>query len=321
MSKHVSRLNRAEVSLSVIVVVWAVHFIVVKDAIDILPPLAFNALRFSLGLPLLLAAGLRSPSALRVDRRDIPRLLVLGMIGPLGYQIFFILGLDRTTSTNTALLVSTMPTWTALLTMALGIIMIRRQMITGVIMSLAGVALVILSQSGSGLSIAPSDLVGSGLALCGAIVAAWYNIMIKPLVDRYGSTAVAVWTYLITTGGLLLAAAPDLATLTADNLPLRVWPNLLYSGILSCGAGFLVENYALRRIGPARTASYYNFQPVIAAAAGVIVLGDPLTAGLVIGGVLVLWGVLVVRRNTYLRLPSTPDPDPVRRRDAVPVGE
>jgi hypothetical protein len=43
---------------------------------------------------------------------------------------------------------------------------------------------------------------------------------------------------------------------------------------------------------------------------GVLLLDDPLTAGLVIGGALTLWGVLVVRRNIFLR-PAEPAPAPL----------
>jgi drug/metabolite transporter (DMT)-like permease len=296
------RTRRADVAMSLIIVVWAVHFIVVKDAITFLPSLAFNAIRFSLGLPVLLTAALRSSTGMRIARADVPRLLALGMIGPLGYQVFFALAIGRTTSTNTALLTSTAPMWTALFSLALGILVIRRPMLIGLAMSLMGVSLVVLGGADSGPSLSTTDLLGSLLALAGALVTAVYNISIKSLVDRYGSTTVAVWVYLITTVGLLIIATPDLLTLTADNLPVRVWPNLLYSGILSSGFGFLVESYAIRHIGPTRMSSYSNFTPVIAALAGILVMGDSLTVSLLIGGGLALGGVVLVRKNTYLRL-------------------
>ncbi len=300
----------ADIGMVVMTFVWGVHYIVVKDALSDLAPLAFNAIRFSIGLPVILLAGLQRPAALRLARRDIPRLLLLGLIGPFGYQIFFILSLERTTSTNTALLTATMPTWTALLTIMLGIIVIRRQMLVGVALSLVGVALVVVGQSEGGLSLSRSDVLGSGLALGAAMVTAVYNISIKPLVDRYGGTVIAFWTYCLSTVGLIVASAPDLAALDSDSLPVRVLPNLLYSGILSCAFGFLTENFALHRLGPARTATYYNFTPIIAAFAGVAILGDPLTVGLVVGGALTLWSVTVVRRNTFLRLPvSHPKPE------------
>lgn len=307
------RRHGADIGMSVMVLIWGLHYIVVKDAIATLPPFAFLAIRFLLGLPVMLAFSLRHLPALRIERQDVPRLLGLGLIGPLGYQVFFIQALARTTSTNTALLSSTLPTWIALLSLVLGIILIRRQLLVGVVMSMAGVVLVVLGGSPSGVSVSTQDLIGSGLALMAAMTSAVYTLRIKSLLDRYGGLAIALWTYVITITGLWIFAAPDLLRLTGDQLTVGILPHLLFSGILSCAGGFLVENYALRVLGPARLSPYYNITPIIAAAGGILFMGDPLTLVIVLGGALTLWGVIVVRRNTLLRMesPSRPAPDPI----------
>jgi drug/metabolite transporter (DMT)-like permease len=311
------RARRADVAMSLIILVWGTNYIVAKDALSHLPPLAFNAIRFALGLPVMVLAARRAPGGIRVAREDVLRLIGLGMLGPLGYQFFFILAIDRTTSTNTALLTSTAPMWTAIFSLLLGILVFRRPMLIGMVMSLLGVSLVVLGGSGSGFSLSHTALIGSGLALVAALVTALYNIQIKSLVDRYGSITVAVWVYAVTVIGLLIVAVPDLRTLSAENLPVRVWPNLFYSGVMSVGVGFLVESYAIKHIGPTRMSSYSNFTPIVAAVAGILVMGDSLTIALLIGGALTMTGVVLVRRNTYLRLPPTPptsDPEPTAAR-------
>ncbi len=301
------RARRADVAMSLIILVWGTNYIVAKDALSHLPPLAFNAIRFSLGLPVMALAARQAPGGIRVARQDVLRLIGLGMLGPLGYQFFFIQAIDRTTSTNTALLTSTAPMWTAVFSLLAGILVFRRPMLVGMAMSVTGVSLVVVGGSGSGFSLSHGALIGSGLALIAALVTALYNIQIKPLVDRYGSITVAVWVYGVTVIGLTITAAPDLLTLSAHNLPVRVWPNLFYSGVMSVGLGFLVESYAIKHIGPTRMSSYSNFTPIIAAISGILVMGDPLTIALLIGGALTMVGVLLVRRNTFLRLP---DPEP-----------
>jgi drug/metabolite transporter (DMT)-like permease len=311
-------MHRADVAMSLMVIVWGVHYIVVKDAFGNLAPLTFNAIRFMIGLPILLLAVARHPASLKIARRDALKLIPLGLIGPFGYQIFFVLGLARTTTTNTALLGSTMPLWTAILTIVLGIIVIRRQMIAGVIMSVIGVVLVVLGSSGTSLSISGADLVGSMMALASAMVTAYYNITVKPIIDRYGGTVVAVWTYVISTVGLIVVSSPDLLSLTPADVPTRVWPHLIFSGAISCALGFLIENYSLRTLGPARTALYYNFTPLVAAISGVAFMGDPLTLALIAGAGLTVAGTRIVRRNTWLRIPPDRAPETVRTRDPQP---
>lgn len=292
------------------VIVWGVQFIVMKDAIGTLPPLAYNAIRFSVGLPVLLAVGIRQRDRMRIDRADIPRLIALGLIGQFGYQVLTVLALARTTGTNVALLLATVPSWTAILSILVGALLVRRAMLLGLGMSLVGVILVILGDAGESLAVSHGDLVGMGLALTAALCISIFTINIKPLMDHYGASAIAIWTYILTCVGLIIVASPDLRTLGPADIPPRIWPHIAYSGILSSALGFLLEGYAIRHLGPARMANYYNVQPIVTAVAGVIVLSEPVTLPIALGGGLALIGVTIVRRNTLLR-PSRSAPSEV----------
>jgi drug/metabolite transporter (DMT)-like permease len=299
--KRLLEQHGADVAMSVIVVIWGLHFIVMKAGLSDIPPLTYNALRFTVALPVMLLVGLRHRAALRLNRRDLRWVVLVSVVGPLGYQIGFSMGLARTASTNTAILVATTPAWTALISILIGMVAIRRQLLLGIGVTLAGVVLVVLSRGGAELELSHDDLVGSALILGGTIVGAVGNILTKPVVDRLGGMALAIWTYTLTTLGCLILAGPDLITLTGDDVPVKVWPLVLYSGVLSSAGGFLAWNYAIKALGPTRAATYHNVPPIVAAVAGIVVMGDPLTAGLVIGGALTLWGVMVVRKHTFLR--------------------
>jgi drug/metabolite transporter (DMT)-like permease len=236
---------------------------------------------------------------------------VLGLGGQLAHQLFFVLSLDHTTSTNTALLIATAPTWIAVLSMLLGIIRLNRALILGVAVTLTGVTLVTLGQPGTGLSVSSRDVVGIALGLGSALALASYNIAIKPFMDRYGGLPIVVWIFTSTLVGLLIAAAPDLIALDPANLTPRVWLSLLYSGACSAALGYMLETHALRSLGSARAGTYYNAMPVIAAIAGILLLDDPLTTLIALGGLLTLCGVLVVRRHSHARSPqmsTTPSP-------------
>ncbi len=295
--------HRADALMSAIVFVWGLNFIIVKDALSEIDPLTYNAVRFAVGVPALTAIALRSGVALRVSRRDLGLIALATLVGPIGYQVFFVLGLDRTTSTNSALLVATMPAWTAVISIVIGLVMVSRRLMIGIAITLAGVALVVLGRAGASISLSEDDLLGSGLVLLATIISATGNILKKPLLDRLGGMRITLWSFWITTVGLAMIAAPDLVALSADDLPVSSWPNVLYSGLLAGVGGFTVMNYGLRELGPTRAASYHNFTPIIAGLAGVFVLGEPVGAGLLIGGPLTLAGVIVVRNNIYLRRP------------------
>ncbi len=286
------------------VFIWGFHFIVVKDAFTDLHPLTFNALRFLVGLPLMLLIGVQHGEMFALPRRDLGLIVLTTVIGPFSYQMLFISGLDRTTATNTALLVATMPVWTAIFSMVGGLTEVRRQLLAGIGLALGGVVLVVVAQGEGEIALTRNDLIGSVLVTGAAMSSGISQVISKPLVDRVGGMRLAVWRYSLNVFGLTLVALPGLVTLSPGDVPLGSLPHILYSGVLSGVGGFVFVTYGLREIGPTRTSSYFNFNPIIAAVAGIALLGEPLTLGLMAGGPLALYGVMVVRRNTFLRPPG-----------------
>ncbi|MBN1679561.1 MAG: DMT family transporter [Anaerolineae bacterium] len=293
--------NQANLAMSIMVFVWGFHFVVLKNGIDQIDPMTFNALRFTAALPLFILIPIRDRSLLRLSWRDFRSIALVTIIGPIGFQVFFVNGLDLTTSTNGALLLATMPTWTAVISLGLGWAELRSRLILGIFLSLIGVSIVVLGRGGSDFSLTHDDLIGSLMVTIAASIAAATNVFSKPLVDRLGGAQVAIWKYYLTTFGMIILAGPNLLTLSAADVPLNRVPNVLYSGWLAGSGGFLIGNYALRVLGPTRATSYHNLTPIIATIAGILVLGEPLTLGLIIGGPMTLVGVMTVRQNIYTR--------------------
>lgn len=296
--KEIWEMNSADLVMTAMVFIWGLHFIVVKDGLSDFEPLTFNAIRFTIAAPILILVAWRMLPKMRLSKRDFWVMVFLGLLGPTSYQIVFVLGLERTTSTNTALLVTTMPTWTALISVSMGLIALRRMLFVGIGVTLVGITLVILSRAEDGLSLSEDDLVGSALLLWGAIMMAIFVILSKPLVDRYGGMPIGIWTNWLTCIALLILAAPDMLKLQSDDLPLRVMPHLFYSGILSSAGGYLALNNAVQKLGSTRAATYHNFVPLVTAVASVYILHESLALGLIIGAILTLTGVAMVRMNT-----------------------
>lgn len=312
--KQFFREHDADVFMTMMVFIWGFHFVIMKDALGDISPLTYNALRFAVGAPFLSLLVVRDRSLLRLHRDEVGPVLLTTLAGPVAYQVLFAFGISHTTATNSALILATMPAWTAAVSLVIGLAELRRVLLGGLVMTLIGVALVVLSRAGANLSLAHDDLIGSVLLLAAAIVLGTSNIYRKVVVDRVGSMRATIWTYYINMVTLSLLAAPELISLSADDVPLGSLPNVAYSGVLSGVGGFIFNNYALSKIGPTRTSSYFNFNPVVAAFAGIVIVGEPFSVGLLVGGVLTLSGVMIVRQNMY-RKQGAPALEP----DRVPV--
>jgi drug/metabolite transporter (DMT)-like permease len=151
-----------ETALALMVFVWGVNFAVVKRALEAFDPLAFNALRYPIASAFVFVV-LRAQGPLALpERRDWPRILLLGVLGNVVYQMAFILGLDRTLAGHASLILALTPVFTAFLSSLTGHERPGPRTWLGAALAAAGVALV----TGSALTLGG----GSKRALQGDLI-------------------------------------------------------------------------------------------------------------------------------------------------------
>jgi drug/metabolite transporter (DMT)-like permease len=75
------------------------------------------------------------------------------------------------------------------------------------------------------------------------------------------------------------------------------WANLgamAYLGVVGTAVAFVWYYQGVRAIGPTRSAVFNNLVPIFGMTSGVLVLGEPLHASMVVGGLVALAGVTLV---------------------------
>lgn len=285
----------ADLAMLAIVVVWGVHFVVLKDAFATFEPITFNALRYGLPVPFFLLLMQRRPAMMHLRREDWRRLLTLALLGPVTYQILFVLGIKYTSSTNAALLSATMPAWVAIINILQRQIWMKAGLLIGIVTTLMGVCLVILGESNAGIALSHNDLLGSALVLLSAILLAYFTVGVKPLLREYNSTGIALHIHFIVWIALIVVALPDLTQLQASDFSLGLLPHFLFSGLLASAFGRVAYNHGIARLGSTRAAAYQNLVPLVTAATAVLFFHQTLTLALLLGGSITLLGVAVVR--------------------------
>jgi len=162
---------------------------------------------------------------------------------------------------------------------------------TGLALSAGG--LVVLALPG----LARPDLVG-GVLMLGA-GAAWglYSLLGRRAKDAVATNASSfARTLPLALAASGLAAAAGAAHVTATGVALA-----LTSGSIASGLAYAVWYAALRGLGGTRAAIVQLSVPVLAAAGGVLFLGEHLTARLLLAGVLVLGGIALAVRGRARR--------------------
>jgi drug/metabolite transporter (DMT)-like permease len=276
--------------LLLMVLIWGANFTVVKAALADIPPQAFNALRLVVATGIFLTAILLQgvPSVLR---RDWMRMAVLGIIGHFVYQFCFMSGLARTTASNSSLVLGCSPVAVSLASALAGHERILRSQWAGVLLSVAGVYLVV----GAGAHFGRSSLVGDSFTLLAVACWAVYTVGSRDLLARYSPLVVTGLTMAFGTAAYVPASLPSFLQLEWGRVHLWAWTALVFSSILALNVGYLIWYTSVQRIGNVRTSVYSNVTPLVAMTVAAVFLGERLTATNVLGASAILGGVAITR--------------------------
>jgi drug/metabolite transporter (DMT)-like permease len=287
-----------------VAVIWGANFAIVKVALEELSPLALNALRFPLASALLLVI-LRQRGRLHLpERRDFGRVLGLGVLGNVVYQLLFIYGLYLTRAGNASLLLATVPAWTSLLSYLMGHERPSPLVWTGIVGTLCGMGLVVAG--GSGFELGGATLAGDLLMIGAAAGWSMYTVGSRDLIQRYGPLRVTSWTLWVGTVGLVVIGAPALAATPFRAVPMSTWMAVGYAGFFALAIAYLLWYTGVQRIGSARTAVYSNLVPVVALLVAWLWLAERPTLLQGAGAAVILGGISVARLGTSRLIPASP---------------
>jgi drug/metabolite transporter (DMT)-like permease len=284
-----------ETALSLMVFVWGVNFAVVKHALATFHPLAFNASRFVIA-SLLVFGVLRARGELGMlpDRRDVPRIVVLGLLGNVLYQMCFIMGLDRSRAGHASVILALTPVMTAFLSMLTGHEKPGPRTWGGASLSILGIGLV----SGAAIRLEGRDaLVGDAILVTACIAWATYTVGARPIVRRYGAVRTTAWTMWIGAVGLIAIGTPALLEQDWGALDAGAWGGMVFSATFAIGLAYLIWYRGVERLGNTRTAIFSNLTPVVALAASAVLLKEAPSTLALLGAALTIGGVMIVRSD------------------------
>jgi drug/metabolite transporter (DMT)-like permease len=272
--------------------IWGVNFSVTKLALGQIPALPFTAVRFTLASVLLWFVLRATEGRAELPSGQVRRLVVLGVVGNTLYQIAFILGLARTSATNSSLILATVPTLVAVVAGMLGLERITRRMWAGIACGTVGVVLVIAT---SGEEISTGTIVGDALTVLAVLCWAGYTVGLRTLPEGFTPLRVTTVTTIAGMPGLLLAGLPGLLRLEWGAVSATGWAALAYATLLSLVVAYLLWNRSVQAMGGTRTAIYMCVTPLVAVGAAVVMLGEHVRPLQGVGAALIVAGVLLTR--------------------------
>ncbi len=281
--------------LSGAALLWAGNFVLGRAMRGHIPPVGLAFWRWSLALVVLLVVygrRLVAQRALLLGR--LPVVVALGILGVGNFNLFLYLGLQETTATNALLLNAAAPAFILALSFAAGQGRPTGRMVLGVLLSLAGVA-VILSQgqlsSLGALRLNPGDL----WVLAAVLSWAAYTVLLSrrpPGVDP-----MVLLTALILVGTAWIAPfyAWEMARGLRVPLDLASIASILYVGIFASIVAYTLWNAGVARAGASRSGVSLNLMPAFGTILAVLLLGEPFRLFQATGIGLIVAGVTLVQ--------------------------
>ncbi|HEX2368846.1 MAG TPA: DMT family transporter [Acidimicrobiia bacterium] len=272
----------ASLALCFAAFLFGATFVVVKEAITVLPPMSFIAWRFLLGGVVLALFALPRTRAVWRDGS------LLGVLLFAGFALQTE-GLARTSASNSGLITGLYVVFTPLLAALASRIagrpaVVRIPTLVGVLLAFVGLAMLTV---GDGLSLAAGDLLTVGCA----IAFACHIVALATMAPRHPVVPLTAVQLLVTSAlAFVLAAATGRIQTPTD----EVLVALLLTGLAVSAGAFLIQVWAQTVIGPSRTAVLLALEPAFAAATAVVVLGERLTPRGWAGAAIILVAIFMV---------------------------
>ena len=282
--------------LGFMILLWSANFIFVKIVVQRMPVLMVACIRTTfaglLMAPVFLWDLRRGAKPVSWD--EVPRLLAMGVVGLALNQIFFTLGVSRTSIAHAAVLMALTPLVVLLFVSLRGHEKLSIVRLAGVFIALGGVCLLQVTSSRS----AGASIIGDLFVFAAGLSWAFYTVMSKQLTRTRDAVSVTALSYMIAAVGLAPVSIWQISQNGFGAVSPTLWAVLIYMAVLPSVVGSLIYYYALTHMPASRVTAFLYLQPLLATLLAIPVLGEHVTAALVGGGAMVLAGVSLTKRGS-----------------------
>jgi drug/metabolite transporter (DMT)-like permease len=266
---------------------FGLSFVATKTALKGFEPLLIALLRFTLAGGILWAVWRLRPEREQLTRRELGRLALIGFVSLTVYFSFENSGIARTSASEAAILIATIPIFVAVLgVFARGERATGRQW-AGILLSFAGIVALVLAAGAAG----GGSLTGNLLVLAASVSAAVYSILARRLLVSRSALFVTTWQNLF--GALFMAplALVEALVVGVRRPTAEAAGGVLFLTLVCSIVAYLLLNYAFRFLPASRVSVFINLTPIVAVASAFVLLGERLTLAQAAAAVVVVAGV------------------------------
>ena len=265
------------------------NFTALKYALDHTGPLLLTAMRTVLGGSFLLALAFLRGERFPTDRRVLGRIFVVSFSITTVSSALLVFGVSRVPAGFASLMSSTMPLFTACLSVLLLSARLTKLGVAGLIVGFGGTA-VLASPALDG----DARLIGAIALLCSALAWAFGTVFMKWKDFSAVSPIMLVGVQLVMSAAVLLPFALLVEGAGDTDWSLGLLVPVLYAGIPANAVTFTLMATVVRRATPTQAAASAYMIPLFGVFFGWLIRDEVLGRVELIGGALIVVGVSIV---------------------------
>ncbi len=274
--------------------IWGGMYVVSEQVLRVIPPFTLLSLRLTIGAAIL-GAILAARGQLRIERRDAIKLLGIGIVGSgfsLGAQF---VGTHLASAINGAVVTSASPAFTLLFAWLILREPLSLTKIGAVALATVGVLAVLdLSKFNTN----SAAFAGNVALIFAALTWGLYSALVRLVSKSYPTLTISFYAL---AGGLIIAipasavelASQPLNPITTSTLLVNTILGVLYLGVVSSALSLLLWNRAFTLVEASVASLFFFAQPLVGVILAVLILNEPLTLSLIIGGLLIVSGLIL----------------------------
>ncbi|MFD2213438.1 DMT family transporter [Metabacillus endolithicus] len=281
-------------ALILVSVIWGVNFGISRFGMEVFTPEIFAFFRFGLAVPILFAVLKWTEGSMKVDKRDLLKLAIIGFFGVTVLEILVMYSIKYTTLANASLLnVAPWPIFAALFAPFFTKEVMTPRLAIGGLVALIGVVLIILGGS-NGFDFSSEYMLGNILALSISLIGALFNLACMPLMKKYSPLRVSSWYMLFGTILMFPITLGGWHTVQMTDFTISVWGAIAYNVVLCTVAAFVLWNLSMNKVGAAKANFYRYFVPASATVTGALFFNEQIFVTQIAGGLVIVLGLAFI---------------------------
>lgn len=229
-----------------------------------------------------------------IQKGDLLKLAICGLVAIAINQMLFIKGLSYTSPLHASLLTLIVP---VLITFFASFLLKERiglLKILGLVFAFSGATILF---SGKESHVADNFLLGDLLIMASSVAYAYYFILVKPLMEKYSPILVTRWIFTFGFIFILPISIPEVTQIPFGTLAATDWGFMFFMIVPGTFLAYLFNVYGLKELSASAAGSYIYLQPLLTGVFAVMFLGEKITLYKVLATVLIFFGVYLVQKT------------------------